>query len=106
MLRLLIAAWLVSFVSLDAEAAAAPRQRDAATKRCAAAERRVERQVQVIADLELRLARNHDARARCSTGRACNRVDRALKADEARRAHYERQLAQYRIDATNACGRG
>jgi hypothetical protein len=78
------------------------RQRDATTKRCHAAQRRVERQKQVIAVLDTRIARERGTRERCEK-RACERIDRALKASQARRVHHERQLRAYEVDASNAC---
>jgi hypothetical protein len=78
------------------------RQRDATTKRCHAAQRRVERQKQVIADLDTRIARERGTRERCEK-RACERIDRALKASQARRVQHERQLRAYEVDASNAC---
>lgn len=80
----------------------AARQRDATTKRCHAAQRRVERQQRVIADLDARIARERGTRERCEK-RACDRIDRALKASQARRVHHERQLRAYEVDANTAC---
>lgn len=78
------------------------KKRDAAAKRCQAAQRRIDRQQQVIAELDARIARDRQARERCER-RACQRLDHSLKAGEARRVHYERQLEQYRRDAATLC---
>ena len=78
------------------------RKRDAAAKRCHAAQRRVERQQQVIDDLDARIARDRAMRESCER-RACERLDRSFKSADTRRIHYERQLEQYRRDAASAC---
>jgi hypothetical protein len=73
------------------------------TKRCQAAQRRVERQKQVVLDLEARRAKDAQARERCDSKRSCARLDRNLHAHDARRTRYERQLAQYEADARRIC---
>jgi len=86
----------------EASAAEPPRKRDAATKRCHAAQRRVERQKEVIAAIDGRIARTQSAREQCED-RTCERIDRVLKAHDARRAYQERQLHRYETDAATAC---
>jgi hypothetical protein len=76
---------------------------DAAAKRCLAAQRRVERQKQVVRDVEARIARDRQARERCESRRTCVRLDRALKASDARRTRLDKQLAQLVIEADQAC---
>jgi hypothetical protein len=76
---------------------------DAAAKRCLAARRRVERQKQVTSDVEARIARDSQARERCDSKRSCQRLDRALKASDARRKRYEKQLSQLVVEAHQAC---
>jgi hypothetical protein len=89
---------------LEARAAATEVARpDARTKRCQAAQRRVERQKQVIDEVDARIDRERKAREACRTPRQCAGLDRALKASDARKSRHERQLAQYEADANAAC---
>ena len=76
---------------------------EATGKRCQAAQRRVERQKQVLSDFEARAAKDREARSRCETKRNCARLDHALVAHDARRTRYHRQLAQYEADAKRLC---
>ena len=76
---------------------------DAAAKRCQAAQRRVERQKQVVSDSEARIARDTQARERCESKRSCVRLDRALKAADVRRKHQEKQLVQLVAEADQYC---
>jgi hypothetical protein len=95
-----------ALLALPAQGALAPQpaaRPDALGKRCQAAQRRVERQKQVLAELDARLAKDTEARGRCEGKRACDRADRALKAHAARRSRYEHQLAQYEADAARYC---
>ena len=73
------------------------------TKRCQAGQRRVERAKAVLDEHNARVAKDADARARCTNKRACARLDRALVAHDTRRRTYERQLAQYEADARRLC---
>jgi hypothetical protein len=73
------------------------------TKRCQAAQRRVERQKQVLDQHNARASKDADARARCTSKRNCSRLDRALIAHDTRRKTYERQLSQYEADARRLC---
>jgi hypothetical protein len=75
----------------------------AAQKRCLAATRRVERQREVITEADARTTRERSARQACRTRRACDSLDRALKAGEARRVRYAKQLAQFEAEASTIC---
>ena len=74
-----------------------------AEKRCQASRRRVERHQQAIAEADARTARERSARAACKTRRACDRLDRALIAAEARHKRHEKQLSQLDMEAQRAC---
>ena len=102
----LIAVFAIATASLAAPAVAqAPAKASAAqeTKRCQAAQRRVERQKTVLTDHNARAAKDADARSRCTSKRTCARLDRALVAHDTRRKTYERQLSQYEADARRLC---
>jgi hypothetical protein len=75
----------------------------AAEKRCLASRRRVERQNEVIAEADARLAKEQKARASCKTKRACESLDRALKASETRQQRHAKQLAQFESETRKAC---
>ena len=72
-------------------------------KRCKASRRRVERQQEVIAEAQARVDREKAARATCKTRRACDSLDRALKASEVRSERHAKQLAQFEAEASKAC---
>lgn len=72
-------------------------------KRCAAAQRRIERQRQGLAQVDARIERAHTARTACTTARACERLERQLRSEEARRRRIERQLALYETEAERIC---
>ena len=83
---------------------AATRERPtAAEKRCIASRRRVERQNEALGEADAREAKERSARASCKTKRACENLDRALKASEVRRERLAKQLAQFETEATKAC---
>ena len=75
----------------------------AAEKRCLASRRRVERQNEVIAEADARVAKERNARDSCKTKRACDSLDRALKASETRHQRHEKQLALFASEAQKAC---
>jgi len=75
----------------------------AAEKRCLASRRRVERQQEVIAEADTRVAKERKARESCKTKRACESLDRALKASETRQQRHAKQLAQFESEAQKAC---
>jgi hypothetical protein len=75
----------------------------AAEKRCLASRRRVERQNEVIAEADARIAKERTAREGCKTKRACENLDRALNASETRRQRHEKQFAQFESEARKAC---
>ena len=104
---LLIAAQGLLLASASAlaqsSAATAQDRPTAAEKRCLAATRRVDRQKEVIAQAEARTAKERSARDACRTRRQCESLDRALKAAEARRLRYDKQLAHFDAEARSAC---
>jgi hypothetical protein len=75
----------------------------AAEKRCLASRRRVERQHEVIAEADARLAKERKARESCKTKRTCDNLDRALKASETRQQRHAKQLEQFESEARKAC---
>lgn len=75
----------------------------AAEKRCLASRRRVERQHEVIAQADARIAKERTARESCKTKRACDSLDRALNASETRHLRHAKQLAQFESEAAKAC---
>ena len=75
----------------------------AAEKRCLASRRRVERQQEVITQADARIAKERTARQSCKTKRACDSLDRALNASEARHQRHAKQLAQFESEAAKAC---
>ena len=110
-----LAAWVLAIASLATPAAfaadAPPPGADAgararptaAQKRCLAATRRVERQLEVIADAKARTERERRAREACRTRRACDNLDRALKAAQARHARNVKQLEKFESEANAIC---
>ena len=93
---------LVAVFSVAMAALASPVVAQAPAK-VAAAQRRVDRQKQVLADHNARASKDADARARCTGKRSCARLDRVLVAHDTRRKTYERQLFQYEADARRLC---
>jgi hypothetical protein len=90
--------------SSEASTSAAARAKPtAAEKRCFASRRRVERQHEVIAEADARLAKERKAREACKTKRACENLDRALKASETRQQRHAKQLEQFDGEAQRAC---
>jgi len=87
----------------DASTTAARERPTAAEKRCIASRRRVERQNEALVQADERDAKERSARDSCKTKRACENLDRALKASEARRQRLAKQLAQFEAEATKAC---
>lgn len=75
----------------------------AAEKRCLASRRRVERQLEVIAQADARIAKERIARESCKTRRACENLDRALNASKTRDQRHAKQLAQLESEALKAC---
>jgi len=72
-------------------------------KRCKASRRRVERQQEVIAEAQSRVDREKKARETCKSRRACDSLDRALKASQVRSERHAKQLAQFESEADKAC---
>ena len=72
-------------------------------KRCKASRRRVERQQEVIAEAQARANREKAARETCKAKRACDSLDRALKASQVRSERHAKQLAQFETEAAKAC---
>jgi predicted nucleic acid-binding Zn-ribbon protein len=72
-------------------------------KRCAAAERRVTRHREGLEQIDARLERDRKARAACTKLRTCDRLDRGIRSEEARRKRIERQLAQFEDEAKAIC---
>ena len=75
----------------------------AAQKRCLASRRRVERQNEVIAEADARVVKEQKARETCKSKRACESLDRALKASHTRHQRHEKQLAQFESETQKAC---
>ena len=75
----------------------------AAEKRCLASRRRVERQNEALVQAAAREEKERDARAVCKTKRACENLDRAIKASDVRRERLAKQLAQLEAEATKVC---
>lgn len=75
----------------------------AVEKRCLASRRRVERQQEATAEAEVRVDKERKAREACKSKRACENLDRALKASEARKQRHEKRLAQFDAEAQKAC---
>ena len=75
----------------------------AAEKRCLASRRRVDRQHEVIAEADARVAKEQKAKASCKTKRACDSLDRALNASQTRHQRHAKQLAQFEGEAQKAC---
>ena len=75
----------------------------AAEKRCIASRRRVERQNEALTQAAAREEKEHDARAVCKTRRACENLDRAIKASDVRRERLAKQLTQLEAEATKVC---
>jgi len=87
-----------------APAAQAPKAKPTSDeKRCIASRRRVERQQAVIAEADARVERDKASREGCKTKRACDSLDRALKASSTRQQRYGKQLAQFESEASKAC---
>ncbi len=57
----------------------------------------------MIAEADARLAKEQKARASCKTKRACESLDRALKASETRQQRHAKQLAQFESETRKAC---
>ncbi|HEX6944757.1 MAG TPA: hypothetical protein VF196_01085 [Casimicrobiaceae bacterium] len=74
-----------------------------AQKRCAAAERRVTRHREGLGAIDTRLIADRAARGTCTSTRACQRLDREIKSEEARHARVARQLAQYEEEQARIC---
>lgn len=72
-------------------------------KRCAAADRRVARHSEGLAALDARLERERGARSVCTKTRQCERLDRQIKSEAARRARIAKQLAQFEDEAKAIC---
>ena len=100
LLCILLAAALLPAI---ASAQGAPQRPTTAEKRCAAAERRVERHREGLAALDARLVRDQSARAACTRPRACEQLDRGLKSEATRRKRIAAQLAQYENEAQGIC---
>lgn len=84
-------------------AAASGARPTAVEKRCMASRRRVERQNEAIVQADARTEKERTARASCTTKRACENLDRALKASEARKQRLAEQLAVFRAEAEKRC---
>jgi hypothetical protein len=89
--------------SNEASTSAARAKPTTAEKRCLASRRRVERQHEVIAEADARLAKERKAREACKTKRACENLDRALNASETRQHRHAKQLEQFESEAQKAC---
>ncbi|HVE49820.1 MAG TPA: hypothetical protein VNG69_09425, partial [Casimicrobiaceae bacterium] len=87
----------------NASTAAARATVTAAEKRCLASRRRVERQNEALTQAAAREEKEHTARAVCKTKRACENLDRAIKASDVRRERLAKQLAQLEAEATKVC---
>jgi len=113
MTRLALASLTLVALMLSGQADAAPAATPRATiadskptseeKRCKASRRRVERQQEVIAEANARIERETAARQSCKTKRACDSLDRALRAGQTRNQRYAKQLAQLEAEAGKAC---
>lgn len=101
--RLLAVIFATVLLPASGPASAAPQRPTAAEKRCAAAERRVERHREGLDALDARLARDEAARAACTRPRACEQLDRTLKSEAARRKRIAAQLAQLQDEARAIC---
>jgi septal ring factor EnvC (AmiA/AmiB activator) len=100
----LIAVLVATLACCVPASGAAPGERPTAEqKRCAAAERRVDRHRESLAQLDARLERQRQAREACASPRACDRVDREIKSEETRRRRIERQLAQFESESEAIC---
>ncbi len=86
-----------------APAAIAREKPTADQKRCLASRRRAERQHEVIAQADARVAREQKAREACKTKRACESLDRALEASHTRQQRHEKQRVQFQSEASKAC---
>ncbi|MCC7328160.1 MAG: hypothetical protein IT521_15300 [Burkholderiales bacterium] len=73
-------------------------------KRCMNAMRKIDRESAEIAANAERIARDRDARAVCSSRRACARLDGTIDDAERKQARRELRLARFREEASAACG--
>jgi predicted nucleic acid-binding Zn-ribbon protein len=100
-LTLVVLALLVA--TAHASPALASERPTAEQRRCAAAERRVARHRETLAQLDVRLDRQRKARAACTTARACDSIDREIRSEETRRRRIGRQLEQFETEARSIC---
>jgi hypothetical protein len=75
-------------------------------KQCRAFVRRVQREQQRLDGVDDALVGQRQARARCSTKRACARLDAELQAMERRKARHAQRLERFDAARAAACARG
>ena len=102
-LRLGLVALVLAASVSTADANLAGARASAEQKRCAAAERRVARHREGLGAIDTRLTADRVARGTCTSTRACQRLDREIKSEEARHARIARQLAQYEDEQVRIC---
>jgi predicted nucleic acid-binding Zn-ribbon protein len=102
-LALAVAFVAASAAPTSAVLAASTERPTSAQKRCAAAERRVVRHREGLGAIDARLIADRVARGTCTSTRACQRLDREIKSEEARHARIARQLAQYEEEQERIC---
>ena len=102
-LRIALAALALAMSIFTPAVSVAAERPSTEQKRCAAGERRVARHREGLEAIDARLSADRAARNACATPRACKRLDREIKSEEARRTRVARQLAQYEDEARRIC---